>query len=146
MNDIPKLKFAEEYIDNAIYLLTEKNSPASCCHLSGAAEELLGNMLKAKRKTYALNNLWKLFDNEPFKKFYKWKTFKDFNNTMNHTKNSIKHYDNVKDSSIYNDNIEFEAAFMVIRSACNFFALTGDQHKSLKKFEGWFYREWIGNV
>lgn len=127
-----KLKIATDQLETAIRLHDEKNF-VSAITLAGAAEEILGRLLKAKGGTTALETrqqttgvAYKILWGDDT-------TPKRVAHVANYTRNEVKHHDATGVSFLEFDP-KAEADDMIERAIDNHFRLTQDQTPSMKRF------------
>lgn len=99
MIEYPKLEIALEYLEAAIEEREIRCRYFVAMNLAGVAEELLGKIIRANggidQLTEAVNLLSKIQETTGF-----WqKSKKDFKKLLGSTKNSIKHMENIQDST-----------------------------------------------
>ena len=129
-----KIDIAKEYIETAI-LHYEDKKYFQALHLAGAAEELIGKLLRKEKIKTSLESEkedFVLFNKLVMKRDISEKHAADF---LNKSKNAIKHLDetNPKDEYIELDPKE-DANNLLKRAIKNLWRLEGELSPSMEKF------------
>ena len=138
-----KRRLAEIQIFRAIKVLEEENDPVSTLTLAGAAEEILGNMLRARGQKPAFDSVveW----NEEMWSFAAAKAkeqgyflnvpdLKEIKRRVNRTRNELKHICEGKPVAAY---YRWNAEEMLRRAIVNYYCLYG-RHPPQKTIVRWF--------
>jgi len=134
--EISKVDIATSQLDTSIQLYIDKTDLVSAVTLAGAAEEILGNLIRAQGKTTALeevlNRLCEMhksaFEEEPDRKLYA--------DLRNGIRNEFKHLCSGKSLEI---NLDGEASQLINRAIDNYRKLFPGFYPRFKEFE----QEWL---
>jgi hypothetical protein len=141
---VSKRKLAIIQLMQAVRLHTEENDHISALTLAGAAEEILGQMLRKNGKTNAFedyavfeNGLWDyLLELAATKTAVKKPTPEQIKKGLNRVRNELKHNDsgkNIRVEAIY----DYETEEMILRAIRNYHKLYNCL-PSDKKLRDWF--------
>ena len=140
---LSKLEIAQIQLNRSIELFFNEKDYISAITLAGAAEEILGKLLKVEDKEIK-NSLEEIIDitinnceerlNEEIKK-------KDIVSLANYYRDHCKHFKDGKDTFF---SVDFEAAHLIDRASRNYFKLTGAETEEMVKFResGYFSENW----
>ncbi len=139
-----KRRLAEIQIFRAIKVLEEQNDPVSALTLAGAAEEILGNMLRAKGQMPAFDSvvewneeMWAFAATKAKEQGYPLSVpaLKEIKRRVNRTRNELKHMCDGKPVAAY---YRWNAEEMLERAIVNYYCLHGKppQKSIVRWFEG----------
>ncbi|MDI1341287.1 hypothetical protein [Polaromonas sp.] len=127
-----KQQIAEHQLDRAIRLLLDEGDAISAVTLAGAAEEILGELVRLAGAKHAVGSFVGECLEAGKRIGEKWK-YKEFADMLNLTRNALKHYDDGADVSVTED----DACEMIDRAIENLDKLevtTGDQ---VNRYTNW---------
>ncbi len=133
---LSNLEIAKRQLERAISLFFDEQDFVSSLTLAGAAEEILGKILKIEmQEPHAMDELINgslklngISLGDPGKKQAK----KDIANTLNHFKNQLKHY-NEHDSMTF--SVDYFAVEIIERAIHNYFKCTQNETPLMQKFK-----------
>ena len=126
-----KVDISKQQIERAILLFNNENDYISALTLSGAADEVLGTILKNKGLSSSYSGISSLMNQVHEQTQKQPYTSKEFNEIANGPRNHIKHYSNT-------EMVEFdpkqEACNMIYRAICNYKSL---ESTGTEKMDAW---------
>jgi len=133
---LSNLQIAERQLDRAIWLFFFEKDFVSALTLAGAAEEILGKLLKIeKKRSHALESLINgalILNGVPSGHADEAKSRKELSNMVNYFKNRLKHYN---DEGSLTFSVDYYAAEVIDRASTNYFLYTGNETKLMEKFK-----------
>lgn len=125
-----KQEMAEIQLERAICLILDEQDLISAITLAGAAEEILGQLLKLEGKECVLDDISNEFVQPGKITNNTWKAGA-FKHELNFFRNEMKHHNR----GLERMPIPFEAAYEIINRAIeNFSRLTGRQSEQIKRY------------
>ncbi len=135
MEKLSKTDIAERQIDTAINLLFEKKDLCSVVTLAGAAEEILGNLLKHRGKIHAVEKMIsdvKMLMQELFSDL-EIPSEKEMVGMLNYARNQLKHLDQPGKLQLELD-LFLAALGMLNRAVDNYEEVMGTLTTNMKRF------------
>lgn len=130
MLTLSKLGVAEHQLERALRLFLDDKDYVCAITLAGASEEILGKLLEKEGKEHALGSFVKACVAAGKVAYNENWSHKDFADMANAFRNDLKHYTDGHDITVPR-----EAAVEILdRAVENFFALTGRQTESMRRF------------
>ncbi|MGM8063166.1 hypothetical protein [Vogesella indigofera] len=135
---LSNLEIAHRQIERAIVLFLDDRDYVSALTLAGAAEEILGKLLKKEDKEHWLDSISKGalralgFLEREFQTQEALKARKEIANIANRHKNIFKHYN---DNGTVTLLVDVAAAEMIDRAISNYFDLTQRETGAMGKFK-----------
>lgn len=128
---LSKILVAKTQIDTAIELFLSDKDFVSALTLAGAAEEILGSILKRGNSNYILHDLHQWYQqakNDPIK-------FGPFSKLANFTRNTLKHANESTEDEV--EVFRWEAVQMLMRAMTNWHKLGQTPDDVMLKFNAW---------
>lgn len=128
-----KQELAEHQLDRAIRLLLDEDDAISATTLAGAADEILGNLVRLRGKKHSLDGfvdlcvaLGRLSHDDEWKR-------KDFVDIANHFRNELKHYSEGEPIAVTPET----ACDLIDRAAENLWLLDGRETEHVRRYLSW---------
>ena len=129
-----KTEIARRQIETAIDLFLSDKDFVSALSLAGAAEDVIGALLRRKGEKSMLENLH-VWDQETTREKV---SFGDFARKTNLTRNTLKHANEATEDEI--EVFRWEAVQMLMRALCNWTALGETPTAKMREFNNWLQR------
>jgi hypothetical protein len=127
-----KTEIAKRQIETAIDLFLAGKDYLSVVTLSGAGEEILGQLLNRDSQESMVDHLKKLD-----KRLSGGREFKVVNEEINGFRNSLKHANDENEDEIDVAEGQMHAIAMLIRSLSNYFKVKGKLSNKMEQFYQW---------
>lgn len=137
------VSLAVEQLDDALSLFLDEKHYVSSLTLAGAAEEILGRMIRHAGQDNFLDYKYKTI--KPLEELFSRETFefKELVYRDNSHRNVAKHWNPLDEGRIIRD-VEDAALQMLVRALYNYDKLGLDRTTRMHEFETWFYENIIG--